>query len=1127
MNIAIIGLSGLYPQSETLEKFSDNLQNKRDLISKVDLKRRNLLNLNNNIDYQEVGFLKDIDLFDNHFFNISNKEAEKLSPEQRISLELACKAILDAGYSLKNFSGKKCGVFVCCSDNDYYTLLKEKDGLAWLGSLKSMLAGRISYQFNLQGPNIVFDTGCSSVLVCVDDACKRLERGEIDYALVGGITIYLKFGQKNTDGDLLGIEASNGRCKPFDDSADGIGVGEGGGFILLERREDALDSNNNIYGFIKTTYINGDGSRCSSMTTPSVEGQKDCIVRAWKEGNIDPRQITEIEAHGTGTKLGDPIETESLSESFREYGINNSEHVVHLTSVKGNTGHLNASSGMASITKILLGFKNNVLYPICNYNTPNKLIDFDSSPLKPVKDVIKFDCNKIRLAGINSFGLSGTNGHIVIQNNTVNKVYREINNVEILKLSGKSIKSVENYASDVYQYLSNNELTEEFLYTMNTGRDDYNFCSIITGKNKEEFLKGLNELVIHNRGNCKRRSILFIKDEDSSSVEDLLDKLNINIDYIVDHYSCEEELKNQITELKKENSIIVINKSRDIIHDFVDYNLWNNEALKKFVGYCYCLGYDINWSSLYKSNMQKISVPSYGFDRISYWGKIINCKNKNIENEDVQNVKYNDIGDIKKTLKTIWIKVLECNEKDFKDDTDFFDLGGNSLLINMLVSEIKKVYQVEIPIEDIYEISTIDSQVDEIKSKLSKEIDSTKCCKLLPMQQLMFNSIKHRHDSRWDLLLSFKIIGKLNVEKLNKVFVKICDSHPILKCVIEESDKGCFFKFDDSLDTKVRVFETTSEKEAKDLISEYCKKPVDIMKNTVPEFLIYRINEESSYLLFKISHIISDGWSLNLIFNEIVSLYENDSNDINEIKDFFDYSVEDESRLSTDLGYSLIESIKEKISWMDKRLEKRFMTNDVNFYEFMMFDKEEKELITNLAKKNKTSLFNVILSIYHRTIQEYTGYKKSQISVMLGNREDSDFSNTVGLFARSLISNYQNLYADSIDDTIQRLKKSVAELHKGQFCSIGSCIGHEGKNTFEDFVDFQITYQNFRNSNMNSSELKFQPNMLPVSEPVCPMTIIFFESSSSILSTIQYDNNYFNKEEINKFINIFKKNLKN
>lgn len=239
MNIAVIGISGVYPGAENLEQLHDNLLNRKDSIRKVPPSRRELLGLDPEFEYQEIGFLEEIENFDHGFFHISSKEADNMSPEQRIALEMAVKAVLDAGYSLKEFRGTNCGVFVSSQDNDYYSMLSEKSGLAWIGSLKSMLAGKISYHLDIHGPSMVIDTGCSSGLVCIDDACRRLENGEIDYALVGGITIYLKFGVKNTDGDLLGIEAGNGRCKPFDATADGIGVGEGGGFLLLKRLSDA------------------------------------------------------------------------------------------------------------------------------------------------------------------------------------------------------------------------------------------------------------------------------------------------------------------------------------------------------------------------------------------------------------------------------------------------------------------------------------------------------------------------------------------------------------------------------------------------------------------------------------------------------------------------------------------------------------------------------------------------------------------------------------------------------------------------------------------------------------------------------------------------------------------------
>ncbi len=523
MNIAIIGMSGRYPGAENINELHKVLLEKEDHVKKVSDSRRKLLKLDEDAEYQEIGFIEDIECFDNEFFNISPKEAVNMSPEQRISLELAANAILDGGYSLAEMKGKNCGVFVASQDNDYYSMLSKKSGLSWIGSMKSIIPGRIAYTFDLHGPNVVLDTGCSSVLTGLDDACLRLNSGDIDYALVGGVTVYLQFGKKNTDGDLLGIEAGNGRCKPFDAKADGIGVGEGGGFILIKRKEDAIRDKDYIYATIKATALSGDGTRCTSMTTPGIEGQMEAIERAWKKSGLDINCLTELEAHGTGTRLGDPIEVESFEESYRKMN-GGSGREVHLTSIKGNIGHLNANAGIAGIEKVILGFENNVCYPICGYESPNPFIDFDEGVLRPADKIINFDVSERRVAGINSFGLSGSNAHVIIENNIDRFKEKSPEKEMLIKLSAKSEESLREYIEDVKSYIEKNGVSKNLIGTLNVGRDDYRYRSIVKGRTAQEFVEALKNVTIASldKKNLKK------KFPDVSATDELIETLYLD-----------------------------------------------------------------------------------------------------------------------------------------------------------------------------------------------------------------------------------------------------------------------------------------------------------------------------------------------------------------------------------------------------------------------------------------------------------------------------------------------------------------------------------------------------------------------------------------------------------------------
>ena len=361
-NIAIIGLSLDLPEADTLDGFHANLAAGRDLVREIPKSRVSLQGLDENKEYIEAAYIEDIDKFDNRFFGISDYESDVMCPEQRMSLQLAVEAVEDAGYSLEDFKGKNCGVFFGASDGEaYYKKVSKKSSTAAVGNVKSVIPGRIGYCLDVTGPCIVYDTGCSSSLVAVHEACEKLMISEIDYALVGGIHIMNDIDEKSPDTyDVMGLGANDFRSHSFGENSSGVGLGEGGCCILLKRLVDAERDGDPVYGVIKSGCVNGDGGRCSSVTIPSTEGQREVIEKAWKD--TDPRTLTEIEAHGIGTQIGDSVEVESLLECMRHFGIESNN--IYLSSVKSSIGHIVEASGVAGIAKVISGFDHNITYQI-------------------------------------------------------------------------------------------------------------------------------------------------------------------------------------------------------------------------------------------------------------------------------------------------------------------------------------------------------------------------------------------------------------------------------------------------------------------------------------------------------------------------------------------------------------------------------------------------------------------------------------------------------------------------------------------------------------------------------------------------------------------------------------------
>ena len=409
--IAIIGMSGRFPKSDDIHEFWQHLASGDDLVDKV--KRWDISGLDGSC--EQGGFLNSIDTFDSLFFSISGIEAVNMEPQQRIFLEESWKALEDAGYAGNAIDEQYCGVYVGCAAGDYLDLNNPEGypAQALWGNMNSLVPTRISYLLNLQGPAIAIDTACSSSLVAVQMACQALWNNDVDMALSGGI--YVQCSPKlYVAGAGTGMLSPTGHCHTFDDNADGFVPAEGVGVLVLKRLSDAQSAGDNIHGVIRGIGINQDGAS-NGITAPSANSQQHLLQKVYDDFHIKCEDIQMIDAHGTGTKLGDPIEFKALNKAFRHY--TNEQSFCALGSSKSSIGHPQMAAGVTSIIKVLLSLKHKKIPPTLHYQNTNENITLDGSPFYintelqdwKVKNGIK------RCAAVSSFGFSGTNAHAVIE----------------------------------------------------------------------------------------------------------------------------------------------------------------------------------------------------------------------------------------------------------------------------------------------------------------------------------------------------------------------------------------------------------------------------------------------------------------------------------------------------------------------------------------------------------------------------------------------------------------------------------------------------------------------------------------------------------------------------------------
>lgn len=514
-DIAVVGLGFRFSGASTEEELDKILRNKTDCIHEPSEKKRRILRLDKNKKYIPVSYVEDIEYFDNAHFKLSRSEAENMDPQQKLSLVMAYEAIEDAGYSCDQLRGSATAVNMAVYDNYFSRFNRNINGISVMGFDPAVLAGRISYIFDFRGPAAVINTACSSSLYAVYLSCMQLIRGEADAALAGGVNINVIIPELSMmQNRVLDIVSMDGHTRCFDADADGTGSGEGGGIVMLKRLEDAERDKDHIYAVIKGFSCNQDGGLSNTLSSPSPKAQSSLILDAVKKAGIDAGNLRFIECHGTGTKIGDPIEIKGISGALD--GLTEKRGFCAATGIKSNLGHLNMAAGIAGFIKAVISLKNNVIYPLANFKKPNPLIQFDGTSVYPAAELKELSPDSVNDAGVSAFGLSGTNVHIVIEN------YREpereaVNKKMLFLISGRTQDIFKANLIKLKGYLDKHpQLPEaDVSYTLCCGRKKYEKFKWVCADGISELVQKLDEDICPSDASAEINRIIFVADDEA------------------------------------------------------------------------------------------------------------------------------------------------------------------------------------------------------------------------------------------------------------------------------------------------------------------------------------------------------------------------------------------------------------------------------------------------------------------------------------------------------------------------------------------------------------------------------------------------------------------------------------
>src|SRR6266850_1027174 len=449
------------------------------------------------------GFVLDVDAFDAAFFRISPAEAQITDPQQRMLLELAWGCLEDAGIVPFELRGSNTGVFVGASNCDYSRLVQEAgieiEAHNGVGSSLAILANRISYFFDLSGPSLVVDTACSSSLVALHSAVQSLRSGECATALVGGVSL-ICHPDLSVAYHKAGMLAPDGRCKVFDAKADGYVRSEGAVMLLLKPLLAAVADQNRIHAVIKGSATNH-GGLAGGLTVPNPQKQKELLMAAWKDAGVAARDLTYIEAHGTGTSLGDPIEIQGIQAAYAEFGSGQPAESCAIGSVKSNLGHLESAAGITGLLKVILSFQHQQLPASVNFAQLNPKIHLNDTPFFIQDRLRPWDAEQPRLAAVSSFGSGGANAHVVLQEYSSNVSSSRTEDSHLFILSAANEDRLRVSVSQVIQWLQREATGANFvdaIFTWQVGRAAMKQRLAIKVKDRLDLLNKLKQWLAGN-----------------------------------------------------------------------------------------------------------------------------------------------------------------------------------------------------------------------------------------------------------------------------------------------------------------------------------------------------------------------------------------------------------------------------------------------------------------------------------------------------------------------------------------------------------------------------------------------------------------------------------------------------
>ncbi|WP_151732791.1 non-ribosomal peptide synthetase [Paenibacillus tengchongensis] len=1111
--VAIVGIAGKFPGADNKDIYWSNLVNKKKSIASFPQTRKRDIEsfLPEGISLPNGGFLSEVDKFDASFFRISPNEAVAMDPSQRLFLETAYEAVEDAGYGGSCLSYTDTGVYVGVDHtykSDYSKALPDGDIHSLIGSYSSILASRVSYFLNLLGPSVVIDTACSSGLVALQSACRALINNDCKMAIVGGVSLFLlpQFSE------MSGLVSPDYEIRAFDSKANGTVWGEGIAAIVIKPLRAAINDKDYIYAVIKGSSVNNNGTT-SGITALSAEAQSRLVLKACQQANINPGVVSYIESHGSGNLLSDAIEIQALSKAYSK--ATGEKQYCSLGALKPNIGNSVAVSGLASIIKVAMSLDKRQIPPVINFDEPNPHIDMSESPFYISNNLTEWNNGgETRYAAVNSYGFSGTNCHIILEQAPDNQPVLPANTVDesfLFTLSAKTLVSLAKLLESYIEFLNQNKNLHiaNICYTANTGRGHYHYrvAAIVTGK--EDLVDKLTFILMNiqniNAGN------LDIKMQD-----DLYYGFNKN--------------------LKGSKAVSVDNPH--VHKDATAYRTFLRQLAVK-----YSNGSAIDWDTVYQEKMQKVNLPVYQFDRERYWVPILEQKftvktTKPIQEKTDISLSGREHGLYNETeieLANIWAEVLGVKHLSINDS--FLELGGNSLNAMMMIQRIHEKFLFEINVLAIFQYETLQDLAAYIglnlnahNTQIIQTIDkaeyrsyyptSSSQKRLYMLHQMDNTGIEHNLSS------AFIIKGRLDLARFEEACLTVIERHEPLRTIFDFVDGEIVQKIVDA--QLANVCEDINEKELADTIKGWIC-PFDLSKAPLIRIKIGRMNEEKSLLFIDAHHIIFDGTSLSIFINECLHLY-NAQNLPDLTVTYKDYSVWHNSQTNSeafmrqkDYWLNVYEDVPPMLSLPVDFPRLPFQDNVGEVFSFH-FNEELTQKLQKIAIEQKTTMFVVFLAILNVFISKTCGQDDILIGTPVSGRTSRDMQSMIGLFINTIVLRNKPNRKKKFIDFLAEVKADTFASIENQLYPFDELVSQKVKDrdmSRNPLFDIMLVYQNFMMPAMQTEDFEIIPYEFNQVSVPCDLTFEVIEWDHQLLVNLKYRTQLYKKETIERLSKYF------